>query len=180
MDSSIQKRNWGLQLVCKTALTLIAVSIAQRKLLNWRRGWDSNPRYARAYNGFRDRPVRPLRHPSALDYIGLFRSIDRTLQRLITDWSQAAELSSVPRFPSADFRALSTLMTAPWRRPGLAWDQRSRPTGGTSALATRPLVRLKASLSLDRPTRPTHGVTVWQDSTWEISDENGWPVDTTP
>jgi hypothetical protein len=54
--------------------------------------------------------------------------------------SQAAELSSVPRFPSADFRALSTLMTAPWRRPGLAWDQRSRPTGVTSALATRPLV----------------------------------------
>ncbi len=31
----------------------------------WRRGWDSNPRYAHAYNGFRDRPVRPLRHPSA-------------------------------------------------------------------------------------------------------------------
>ncbi len=30
----------------------------------WRRGWDSNPRYAQAYNGFRDRPVRPLRHPS--------------------------------------------------------------------------------------------------------------------
>jgi hypothetical protein len=30
----------------------------------WRREWDSNPRYARAYNGFRDRPVRPLRHPS--------------------------------------------------------------------------------------------------------------------
>ena len=32
----------------------------------WRREWDSNPRYARAYNGFRDRPVRPLRHPSAV------------------------------------------------------------------------------------------------------------------
>ena len=31
----------------------------------WRRGWDSNPRYACAHNGFRDRPVRPLRHPSA-------------------------------------------------------------------------------------------------------------------
>ena len=31
----------------------------------WRRGWDSNPRYACTYNGFRDRPDRPLRHLSA-------------------------------------------------------------------------------------------------------------------
>ncbi len=30
----------------------------------WRRGWDSNPRYGLTYNGFRDRPDRPLRHPS--------------------------------------------------------------------------------------------------------------------
>ncbi len=30
----------------------------------WRRGWDSNPRTACAVNGFRDRPVRPLRHLS--------------------------------------------------------------------------------------------------------------------
>jgi hypothetical protein len=38
----------------------------------WRRGWDSNPRYAHAHNGFRDRPVRPLRHPSAIEFVGLF------------------------------------------------------------------------------------------------------------
>ena len=30
----------------------------------WRRGWDSNPRYACAYTGFRDRPVQPLWHLS--------------------------------------------------------------------------------------------------------------------
>src|SRR5258706_8305981 len=30
----------------------------------WRRGWDSNPRYACAYSGFRDRHVQPLRHLS--------------------------------------------------------------------------------------------------------------------
>ena len=30
----------------------------------WRRGWDSNPRYPYGYNGFRDRPDRPLRHLS--------------------------------------------------------------------------------------------------------------------
>ena len=32
--------------------------------LKWRRGRDSNPRNAYALNGFRDRPVRPLRHLS--------------------------------------------------------------------------------------------------------------------
>ena len=31
----------------------------------WRRGWDSNPRCACTHNGFRDRPDRPLWHPSA-------------------------------------------------------------------------------------------------------------------
>ena len=30
----------------------------------WRRGWDSNPRYGYPYNGFRDRPIRPLWHLS--------------------------------------------------------------------------------------------------------------------
>ena len=29
----------------------------------WRRGWDSNPRYGCPYSGFRDRPIRPLWHP---------------------------------------------------------------------------------------------------------------------
>ena len=32
----------------------------------WRRGWDSNPRCPDGHNGFRVRPVRPLRHLSAL------------------------------------------------------------------------------------------------------------------
>src|ERR1700759_4663087 len=34
--------------------------------LKWRRGWDSNPRYPYGYNGFRDRPIQPLSHLSAL------------------------------------------------------------------------------------------------------------------
>ena len=33
-----------------------------------RRGWDSNPRYAETYNGFRDRPIQPLSHLSVLQY----------------------------------------------------------------------------------------------------------------
>src|SRR5688572_4758433 len=35
---------------------------------DWRRGWDSNPRYACAYSGFRDRPVQPLWHLSGGAY----------------------------------------------------------------------------------------------------------------
>src|SRR5229473_5850319 len=34
--------------------------------MGWRRGWDSNPRYACAYSGFRDRHVQPLRHLSGV------------------------------------------------------------------------------------------------------------------
>ena len=30
----------------------------------WRRGWDSNPRYARAHAGFQDRCLKPLGHLS--------------------------------------------------------------------------------------------------------------------
>ena len=37
---------------------------------NWRRGWDSNPRYACTHNGFRDRPDRPLWHLSGAPLIG--------------------------------------------------------------------------------------------------------------
>jgi hypothetical protein len=36
----------------------------------WRRGWDSNPRYACTHNGFRDRPDRPLWHLSGAPLIG--------------------------------------------------------------------------------------------------------------
>ena len=36
-----------------------------RSLSKWRRGRDSNPRYACTHNGFQDRRIRPLCHPSA-------------------------------------------------------------------------------------------------------------------
>jgi site-specific DNA recombinase len=37
---------------------------SQLQIPFWRRGWDSNPRYRFRHNGFRDRPIRPLWHPS--------------------------------------------------------------------------------------------------------------------
>ena len=33
-------------------------------LFKWRRRWDSNPRYARTYDGFQDRSNQPLWHSS--------------------------------------------------------------------------------------------------------------------
>ena len=40
-------------------------------LCRWRRDRDSNPGWAQTHNGFRDRPVRPLRHLSALGVMGV-------------------------------------------------------------------------------------------------------------
>ena len=57
------------RVVNRGRLSTISLNIFIKQCIireEWRRGWDSNPRYARAYNGFRDRPVQPLRHPSAV------------------------------------------------------------------------------------------------------------------
>ena len=40
-----------------------------QRLNCWRRGWDSNPRYGYPYNGFRDRPIRPLWHLSVRAHV---------------------------------------------------------------------------------------------------------------
>jgi hypothetical protein len=32
----------------------------------WRKGWDSNPRWACTHGGFQDRCLKPLGHPSKL------------------------------------------------------------------------------------------------------------------
>ncbi len=46
----------------------------------WRRGWDSNPRYACTHNGFRDRRLRPLGHLSVRD--ARYKPAARVLQSL--------------------------------------------------------------------------------------------------
>jgi hypothetical protein len=43
-------------------------TLQYQTLKSWRRERDSNPRYTCAHNGFRDRPVQPLRHPSAVGH----------------------------------------------------------------------------------------------------------------
>src|SRR5579883_3024278 len=52
------------KLVGKNALSLQKAHILDLSERKWRRGWDSNPRYACTHNGFRDRPNRPLWHLS--------------------------------------------------------------------------------------------------------------------
>ena len=43
-----------------------------KQYIKWRRGWDSNPRYAlTAYNGLANRRLQPLGHPSAGVRLGL-------------------------------------------------------------------------------------------------------------
>ena len=42
----------------------INVDSCEYSIFEWRRGGDSNPRNPCEFNGFRDRPVQPLRHLS--------------------------------------------------------------------------------------------------------------------
>ena len=50
----------------------------------WRRKWDSNPRYARTYDGFQDRSDQPLRHSSKNYLIGYPSILTKT--KLIVKW----------------------------------------------------------------------------------------------
>ena len=59
---------------------------------NWRRGRDSNPRCPQRHNGFRDRPVRPLRHLSAG---GSFRTTGTP------GWPAGADTSRSPGLPQS-------------------------------------------------------------------------------
>ena len=52
-----------------------ATAGVRSSVLRWRRGWDSNPRYHCWYNGFRDRPDRPLRHLSGPSGAALYGEI---------------------------------------------------------------------------------------------------------
>ena len=54
----------------------------------WRRERDSNPRYADAYTGFRDRRLQPLSHLSELiNYNNLSDSFGGPFRRIITNIS---------------------------------------------------------------------------------------------
>ena len=47
----------------------------------WRRDRDSNPGWGRPHNGFRDRPVRPLRHLSAKTCSSVTDGLERPWRR---------------------------------------------------------------------------------------------------
>ena len=54
----------------------------------WRRERDSNPRYADAYTGFRDRRLQPLSHLSEfINYNNLSDSFGRSFRTIITNIS---------------------------------------------------------------------------------------------
>ena len=50
-------------------------------VLRWRKGWDSNPRYAYTYGGFQDRCLKPLGHPSGAAETTPLRSLSQVLTR---------------------------------------------------------------------------------------------------
>ena len=46
----------------------------------WRRGWDSNPRNPQRFNGFQDRLLKPLGHPSELYFERYLTNIAKFLR----------------------------------------------------------------------------------------------------
>ena len=73
----------------------------------WRRDRDSNPGYSCEHNGFRDRPVRPLRHLSAVEIAGFFCSAIIFATGFATGSGQVAFFSAlrsaVSTFSAASF-----------------------------------------------------------------------------
>ena len=57
-------RTWALLNVAALWTLVLAIDFVISFSYTIRRGRDLNPREACTSNGFRDRPVRPLRHPS--------------------------------------------------------------------------------------------------------------------
>ena len=53
---------------------------------NWRKGWDSNPRYPCRHAGFQDRCLKPLGHPSVSNNNHLGTGVCVFLRLLAPDW----------------------------------------------------------------------------------------------
>lgn len=93
---------------------------ARRRII--RRGGDSNPRYANAYTGFRNRPVQPLRHLSWSD-----------AKRQATRYRAAAKHSTWP-----GQRSCSRASQPAMRPCGLVWTEaRAVVVGGSTACRKR-------------------------------------------
>ncbi len=86
----------------------------------WRRGWDSNPRYARAHNGFRDRPDRPLWHLSTPDAYRTTRNRPATAPGY-------ARAGGVANPPSSDAFAQRVHLTRRPARPNVAIPEPKEP-----------------------------------------------------
>lgn len=92
-------------------------AFAGRSTERWRRGRDSNPRNACALNGFRDRPVRPLRHLSAKPWLTVIVQRARTITTdLSVDKAVAGRIFKAAVDASVNARFAPSRS---WGRPGL-------------------------------------------------------------
>ena len=81
--------------------------------MSWRRGWDSNPRYACTHNGFRDRPDRPLWH---LSVARAYRDVPGSPQPRGCD-PKGTNSKPLSRDAGANPDSIIWLPSAPSRRP---------------------------------------------------------------
>src|SRR6202011_5194494 len=62
-----------------------AANGVRSSVLDWRKGWDSNPRYPCRHAGFQDRCLKPLGHPSVS---GISIAYRRPLSNAMRTWTQ--------------------------------------------------------------------------------------------
>ena len=94
-----RKTSWLVfRTCCHKKTRTLSVSL---RFWNWRRERDSNPRNPDGFNGFRDRPVRPLRHLSIHFRVLNRRLVSGSLLRY------AYGLLQCPPFSSSAFQHLA-------------------------------------------------------------------------
>src|SRR5207244_4311670 len=81
-----------------------------RRLLGWRRERDSNPRYAYAYSGFRDRPIQPLSHLSAEENTRSAAAFPARKSLLSLDFGAAEEYARSRLLPTSEGSRVPTVL----------------------------------------------------------------------
>jgi hypothetical protein len=88
-----------------------------RERESWRRGWDSNPRGPFGPNGFQDRRLQPLGHPSKIEFL----KHCNLRPEAVTVWTLVAALGCTPSQFCHSERSVFRLRPA-WNRGSCAYN----------------------------------------------------------
>ena len=116
------------------------VSQAARCFDRWRRGWDSNPRWACTHGGFQDRCLKPLGHLSLIG-VRLSRAADGLCKaRGEPSWPASGFLHrSLGRHEECGVERVWSVDSRAWRRHRLPRPRRSSARSRTSLRRSLPM-----------------------------------------